>query len=146
MPSSTCKPSGNLVSGRRSVEGKKGTYGKLLWSSDVSATAQSVSLECADSLARLQGERVIWYPLLAGCSCRHGHQCRDVSNVPVTFFALKVAHVPEANHFPRLMIQPRFPPIDDTIRLPRPWNGMPVLVGWEGFPVVREGSRGVLGM
>lgn len=50
------------------------------------------------------------------------------SNAPVAF-ALKVAHVPEANHFPRLIIQPLRLPIDDTIRLPRPLNGVPVVVG-----------------
>jgi hypothetical protein len=39
--------------------GQNGTYGELLWSSDVRATAKGVSFECADAFARLQGERVI---------------------------------------------------------------------------------------
>lgn len=55
--------------------------GKLLWSSDMRTTAKSVSLECTDSLARLQGERVICSLLrFEGCACARGEPLPAADN------------------------------------------------------------------
>lgn len=110
------------------------------------AAAERITLKRTDPLAGLQRESTI-YARRQCSAIRTEKSVLVARNIPVTLFALKVAHVPEANHFPRLMMQPRWLPKFETRRLPIPWKGMPVLVGSDGPVVVREGSRlGVLGI
>lgn len=63
---------------------------------------------------------------------------RRRESLPETARVLNTAHVPEENHAPRLMIQPRLRFPSETCRWPLPVNGMSVPVG-AGVVVVLVG-------
>lgn len=75
---------------------------------------------------------------MSNCPPDRENRCGEY--IPDALLAVKVAQVPEVNHAPWLMMQPRFWPFVEIIRFPFPEKGALGAVGSAGPRDVLVGS------